>query len=188
MQNTPLDEGRGELWHRRSHLTKHRAPHARFVWIMADNRQQQNMTTCNRWIKQYGHRGRQVFRFEWRNRKRLLRPSLSDRFVPVKMDDHSFSEKLYRLNPSQDDDFGLLCGDPVKKNPKYPPSETMQYDYLRTVLTKKSIYSIPKAQDEEAEDFNPFPDLSFFQVVDITVPQARPKGVATNANRPSESK
>ena len=91
LQNSPLDENPGEEWHRRTNLTLQRAASTRKPWLLGSTREQQNLNRHKAFLATVNPLAKKVVRFEWSNFKRVLRPSIYRRWVPVKLKDQKKS-------------------------------------------------------------------------------------------------
>ena len=98
MTNIPLNEGPGEGYHRASNLQKKRAAASSEAYILASTRAKQNIECTRKWAKA-GSKGKKVVRYEWRNFKRILQTKPSRAWVQAKMNNITFFNHLYRLQP-----------------------------------------------------------------------------------------
>ena len=182
LDNCPVDEGLGESYHRATHLTKLRSSAARNPWILSSTRLSQNISRCTRCTKQYGKRGKAVFRFEWKNYKRVIRMRRRNRFRACRMRDKVFFQKLYRLQSDASDDWGPVLGsDPVASN-KTDGTTRMQHEYLQKTFQNRGVYSVPSSG--ACDKGYRARDRRFFQVLAVHNSQSRPKLVETMKTGP----
>lgn len=134
LNNTPLDEGPGEGYHRQTHTSLRRACASSAQWILADTRHNHALDLARKFIKDNGKEGEQVYRYEWQNFKRLLRPSLDKEMTTLRMTDKEFFNKVYLLDPYTQDDWSSFFGEKPRKYE--PPSaySAMRIEYLKHVL------------------------------------------------------
>ena len=146
-ENCPLDESKGEGWHRGTNLTKQRAAASRAVWVLGSARHEQSLTKCLAFCQSNPELSNPVFRYEWAKFKRILRTSGRDSWRPVKMQDKLFYERLYGMDSSCRDDWGPLVHDPTKvsASDERTDLETSKYEhpFLQTMHSrnKKLIFS-----------------------------------------------
>ena len=137
--NTPLDEGPGEGYHRRTHCTKKRAAVSRNPWLMGSTRFGQNLSLARRFCS-YGEDGKNVFRYEWRNCKRLLQTNRAKRHRPLRISDYRFYRRLYRIQQSNDEDWASLVGKSEGAKDKEVNAtdvQKLQSEYLRSAPLHK---------------------------------------------------
>ena len=139
LEMIPLDEGPGESYHRITQLAKDRASGSRVPALLASTREPQNLDVARRFTTQYGDLGRQVFRFEWVNYKRVLKPSTYRQYLPVLMKAKPFYEKLYFIDFVHDTWAGLIAtsGGARPDRPNLDSNDKLKHEYLRHALTKR---------------------------------------------------
>ena len=146
-RNDPLDAGPGEGYHRRTNLTQNEAAHSKIPWVLAWTRHNQVLDTGINFLKCNGIIGRTIFRFEYKNYKRLLQTSQSSRFSPVRMGDNAFFKKMYRLSWEDQEDWGAVVDAANSSGPPRPPRPrdpmgAMQREYLQAVIKPEQFYSV----------------------------------------------
>jgi hypothetical protein len=145
--NSPLDAGKGEGYHRRTHLTIERAPSSSEKWTLASTREHSNLDLCRDFIREHGDIGKQVFSFEWFSVKRLLRPTTSKEYTPVMMNDTLFYKKLYCLEEIDPNWVSVVsdCGASAASGGDNGHSNCgVKNEWLRKVLLKNEFYSYPR--------------------------------------------
>jgi hypothetical protein len=154
--NSPLDEGPGESFHRATNMTMQQAAASRLPWVMTSVRQSQDYETCSNFVNSAGDESPKVFRFEFQNFKRILRPTSKDAYKPMKMTDEVFFFRtLYRLD-GDDDDWSAVAkvtsNAPMPRAPGAAPPARVVTGYLQSVFKEESVYSVPVARAEEQGD------------------------------------
>ena len=185
LQSIPLDEGPGEGYHRQTHLTMERAQASSAPWVMASVRHKQSLDLNKTLLNTYGEKGAKVFKYEWRNFKRVLQPSMKNKWRNVRMTDGKFYNKLYRLDEVADEDnwddaFRDVGSGPNQRPP--PDSATkVKSQYLVSVYKEKSFYSFPTSRSEVAGDgqLHDVAETVYFQVLGVYSPQGRMQRIAS---------
>ena len=181
VNNTPLDEGPGEGWHRASSQTLSKASASQQPWLMGSVREEQSIKLLTDFIRNNGERGRKVFRLEWQNFKRVLQPGKRHEFVPRRLNDRGFFRSLYRLD-GHDPWNGFLAGHRQPPNPNDgrddPSSQTKcKYEYLEKLITVTKYYSVPVTKRQLDGDgvMQTTTKKSFFQILNVFNAHSRPK-------------
>ena len=179
----PLDEGPGESYHRATHLTLQRASASRQPWMLASTREKQNLSRCVNFMKQHGARGKQVFSFEWKNHKRVLRTSIARCYVPIKKKDKAFYRKLYNIDDNGKHWDEIL--DTSKKSTQRDSGgdfDKMKREYIKHVLVENSFHSVPVQRTELGDDgaAEIKEEETFFQVQGLLHGSNRSKLVETS--------
>ena len=182
LDNSPLDEGQGEGYHRRTNLEKKRATSETTESILAQTRAKQSILTCKRWIAR-GPKGAAVFRFEWRRFKRVLRPDKRRSGQPIRCTTKRFFRRLYCLDVpdvARGDWSQLMSSHRSDPLPKTSMQQCHE-EYISTVLEPGSYYSVPKRTTEVDESgYEEERDVpQYFQVLSVYRPGSRPKLVPT---------
>jgi hypothetical protein len=156
---------------------------SRAPWVFASARLDQNIERVERFIAAHGDLGAKIWRFEWRNFKRVLRPTFQRRFMPVRMGDREFYRKLYCLDARDWDDYQLLIdADAAKRPPRKPdPEAQVKQEWLRHVLKPEQFYSVPHIKTEIGEDGAAVEvqETTYFQVLELQHGSSRAKTVST---------
>ena len=92
---TVLDENVGEGYHRGTGHELIRAPGSTITHVKQDVRFDQESERVRRWTTQFGERGRQVFRYEWRHVKRLLQADWHKRWSGKQVQWNQFYTRVY---------------------------------------------------------------------------------------------
>ena len=190
VKNIPLDEGKGEGWHRHTNLQSVRACASKEPLLLGTPRHQQNLDRCMAFVNANIHLSHKVFRFEWMKVKRLLRPCPRNRWKPLKYTDRQFFEKVYKLEDDGDDweallkeargngdgDGGGVDGGGDDGAPKDYVTKTRQ-EYLRGVLRPEHYFSVPITHtDIDAEGcLQDVVRPSHFQILSVLHGSKRPK-------------
>jgi hypothetical protein len=187
LENCPLDEGPGERWHRLTKLAVDRASAARTPFIMASTREPQNLAIGRKYTTEYGERGKQVFRYEWINYKRVLRPTSAKAFTTMQIKNGPFFEKLYNVDFVDDGWSALITPTNSTGSDKPPPQDSnskIRLEYLRSVLKKGEVYSVPVKKEEmlPAGGSQQVTTDQFFQVVEVEHGSSKPKLLSTYAD------
>ena len=193
LNNVPLDEGPGEGWHRHTHITLKRAQASRATWVMGSVREKQNIDRIVEFLRAGGKLAQQVFRFEWRSYKRLLRSTARRKWNRVKLTDKSFYTKMYRLAPNCDD-WGPVS---VAKSAAVAGDDGdggggddkagFKYEYLRTIFKKEGVYSFStEVSDVNSDGPTAVTREHFFQVVDMWFGSHRMKLIPTVVVTPGD--
>eukprot|EP00928_Gymnodinium_smaydae_P029406 TRINITY_DN22159_c0_g2_i2.p1 TRINITY_DN22159_c0_g2~~TRINITY_DN22159_c0_g2_i2.p1 ORF type:complete len:633 (-),score=31.49 TRINITY_DN22159_c0_g2_i2:786-2684(-) len=189
-QNSPLDEGPGESFHRLTNLTKTRSAASKRPWLLASTREKQNIALCNKYIREYGQQGRLVFKFEWRNWKRILQGRWARRFISRRVDTQKFLAQVYRLDSQGEDDWSsVIQGSSKRPSAKSDLNASLQYDYVKHVLRDRAFYSVQIVRADDSGAADPAAEnvqTSYIQILDIATPQKRPKLVPTHETRLAE--
>ena len=180
--NIPLEEGPGEEYHRRTHLTLMRGSHSREPWILGSTRTAQNLDRCTSFVNK-GPEAATAFRFEWLRYKRILRPfNNHQRFTPLKPRDKEFFSRLYRLRPDEDD-WGSLVAAPKseKRSDDSDGMDSSKYEWLRSAIVAGGHYSVPLDRTEVDEDGNEreINGACYFQILSTMSGSNRPKLMPT---------
>jgi hypothetical protein len=106
--NTPIDEGPGESYHRSTNQEAMRAPARKNFGLISNTRHEQNIALVGCFLEDHGEQGANVFRFEWFSFKRVLPTHQLKKWAPVRMNDSEFFKRLYKLDDSGDDWNAIL--------------------------------------------------------------------------------
>ena len=183
INNCPVDEGDGEGYHRQTNLTKVRGAASRSTWVSASTRFKQNLARAKKITTNYGRSGVDVFRYEWKNFKRVLK-FRRRRFAPRRMQDKIFYKTLYRLSHSCNDDWGPLVGAEAPQKVEENATDRMRYEYLQRTFKARAYYSTPKPIEGPVEDHVPLgarnpakatAERDFFQCIAVHTQRAKPK-------------
>jgi hypothetical protein len=151
---------------------------------LADKRHKQSLDMSRQFVHSHGADGERVYRFDWQNYKRLLRPSLKLQWTPVRMSTKSFYKKLYRLNSDDEDDWGKLLGSSnstTKSSDGNSSYSTLKLEYLRSALKNQCCYSLPVERmdtNDEGEEQLVEHNI-FFKVLNVVHAKNRMKLVKT---------
>ena len=184
VRNSSLESGLAEGYHRSTHYSLERAAASRTPWVLASTRYEQNIKICDTFVEDYGEYGRDVFRFEWQNFKRLLRPTKRREFIPVKVRDQPFFEQVYCLSPP-DPAWSNLVGTVGSRSGPPPPDDSvtkMRTEYLKTVIAADNYYSVDLTEAQLAEDGSAveYEVKTYFQVIHLYKDGHRPTVVQTH--------
>ena len=153
IRHTPMDESKGEGWHRETNYEAARSNNAGDALLLSVPRHKQNLKTCVNFVNNQPEFSQKVFRYEWQNVKRIIRPSAFDRWKSVKVTDREFYERLYRLTDDADDWAKLLGiaaasvgGSGGGGRDDNGGVGQARQDYLRKVSTPDAFFSVPVTQ------------------------------------------
>ena len=143
LNNTPVEEGPGEGYHRATNCSLSRSRVSRHPWLMASTRFKQNLEIGLRFCRRHGEAGKAVFRFEWRRYKRLLRGSMSRRYRPLNIKPAMFYRRLYRLDAQAAvEDWSILTGD-VAGDAGEPAVERSSVEVMQAEYTQCASHPSP---------------------------------------------
>ena len=91
IKHIPLTEDLGEGYHRDTNVEKRRAVAATERHLKQQTRFKMSISRMQAFIRQYGHRGEAIFRYEWRCYKRLLQVRRHRKWRPKKCRPMNFS-------------------------------------------------------------------------------------------------
>jgi hypothetical protein len=147
INNTPLSEDAGETYHKHTHETIQHGPVSKTPWVLASTTELQHLDLCKSFCSSHGERASEVIEYEWLQYKRILRPTSTNKWKAVKMDDNTFFHKLYSLDEC-DDDWGpaMGIGSAKKSSPTADADQQVKQEYMRAVFKPESYYIIPVAR------------------------------------------
>ena len=103
IRHTPMDESEGEGWHLEANYEASRSNNAGDALLLSVLRHKQHLKACVNFVTNQPEFSHTVFRHEWQNVKRIIRPSDTDRWKPIKVTNREFYERLYRLTDDAED-------------------------------------------------------------------------------------
>ena len=172
--------GRG--YHRSTNCEKTRADNSSMIHLKGTVRHKQNLAKCKQWILKYKEKAEMVFRYEWKNYKRLVQPDGRSRWSSKKMPVKDFYNKVYNLDPVLADNWPKFCAGKTAERSSVPsPTERVQLDYLQKLFEPKKWYSVPRP-DKNGDMGGP-DTWEYMQVVTVQTFKAQPKVVRTHLTR-----
>jgi len=159
IKNSPLDESIGEGFHRSTNHEHVRAPSATSAHLKRTVRIKGLINFIRKFCSTYGRRGRDVFRFEWKNCTRVLQTNLKHRWRPRRMTQKAAVARLYREDKRADEDWASICKPcslerPVEVEP-CTNRQQLEKEYLAAVLVRQQYYAVERVVPGVGEDGQP---------------------------------
>ena len=154
INNTPLDEGPGEGFHRASHVAKSRGSCTKLPYIKSTVRFKENILRIRKFMRSNTNAARCTVKFEWQNAKRVLQggPNFNR---PIRLKDGPFYDRLYRIGQDSEDWQKVIKGAPRGSSgngdDKSSPVSSMRREYMQAVLVPNAHFSIPQTTTEPNE-------------------------------------
>ena len=132
IDNSPLDEGKGESFHRNTNLEQGRSTNARLPWIKTSVRQAQVLQRARAIMRTFGVKGRAVINLEFRLYKRVLQVKKNAHWKNSKLGPKAFFKRLYRMDEQAAEDWAPLLENvaPQKPGSSWTPGQAMQSEYM----------------------------------------------------------
>ena len=179
-------EDLGEGYHRDTNVEKTRAAAAVAKHLKQKTRFKMSLKRMKAFIEKHGHRGVQVFRFEWRRYKRLLQTRARYKWVPRKMETDEFFARVYREDDMAADSFCSICRredpvDPVEKD-SVNNQDLLRDEYLRSTLEKGKHLSVTQEIKRVGPDGKPVVEEKavHFTLLETSYGSHRPKQLAVS--------
>ena len=134
-------------------------------------------------MEKHGARGKQIFCFEWKNHKRLLRSGRIRRFTTVRKKDKHYYRRLYNIDDHGSEFCKILdTSAPSARRPGGGDWDKMYREYIKHVVKQDEYYSKPVMKSELRDDGEVLnvEEETFFQVHDTVDGSSRLKQVATS--------
>ena len=188
-EQTPLDEGAGEGYHRATHLTKLRAAASSDPFVKQSTRLKQNIDMLKQFIRL--RNGRRILRFEWRKWSRVLQTKKRSYYKAKKMTSKQAIRRIYRMDEKAKEDWGSICakvlapgqGDLTHAPKEVPKEKSRQQrcEYLHCALKPMRWYCVDIPQADIDDNWRPVErqERQYFQVLRVVTPQSRPKLMPT---------
>ena len=159
---------------RGTHHTKMRSPGATTVYIKQSMRFQENVNLCKAFLAKHKAAGRDVFRYEWMNFKRVLQAG-GAQWRPVKMSDKSFYKRVYRMDAFSQQSWADAMSRPgavvLPEAAKQTVAQELALEYFTSVIQPLTYYSLDHPDAS--------PELRHFQVVKIHKGRGRARTMTT---------
>ena len=135
--------------------------------------------------RKYGKRGRAVVRYEYRNWQRVLQYSAKHRWRVRRMKRQDVLSRIYREDAKADEDWTAIANKVPLDRPLPPHEattrESLEREYLQTVLTPLQFYSVEVdiERQDEAGGLVKSTDNRYFQVLGAQTSQTRERTMHT---------
>ena len=149
-----------EGYHRSISATKSRARSAGMPFLLSSNRLQQNISLCERLLKDDA--GRTAFRYNFKKYQRILQTSRRKQYRPVRQVRKLTLAKVYRLERESRQDWSGLATEvegpeaPAGPAPAAPDTTKLATEWLRAVFKANTIYSFPSEPGDQTEYFSKY--------------------------------
>ena len=184
--DTPLDEGAGEGYHRSTHHARVRAANANSPYLKQSVRCKSNLRLLLKFLSA-GPQGHRVVRYEWRFWSRVLQIKPRGYWGRKKMSPYAVFLRVYRMDSFAEVNWSAICS-PVRSPgqgpaPMPPPelgstkdTDALRIDYLSNVLAPLQWYSVDlmKAGLDDSGAPSEIVQRQHFQVLQMVTGRNRP--------------
>ena len=191
VNDTPLDEGAGEGYHRSTRHARVRAYNAGSPYLKQSVRCKSNLKLI-REVLAMGPAGHRVVRYEWRFWSRVLQIKPRHQWWRKKMTPDRVFRRIYRMDEMAEVHWSQICT-PVRAPgqgppPKPPPevdstqgTDALRIDYLSCVLKPQQWYSVDLKKAGLDEDGAPTEtqERQYFQIVQMITSHTKPSLMPT---------
>jgi len=180
-KKTPLDESLGEGYHRDTYYEHTRASGSSTRHLKQHTRFKESLERCNKFVEEYGDRGSDVFRYEWRCAKRIVQTSANNRWHPVMEPMSVVLSRVYREDERAEEDFSAICNREAPRNlidhDAVSGKEALRNEYLITVLNPTKNYSMRRSVNriDEAGQPTATEEHVHFRLIGLAHGNRRPK-------------
>ena len=176
---SPLDESRGEGYHRSTTHEKKRAAASSHRHLKQSVRQKASLARIKAFRKMYGARAKDVLRCEWRRYKRLLQGPRGNKWTPVRMKASEFYARVYREDRKAEEDWKSVCGQvPLPYAHVTEQADTAQQlhnEYVLAQVETGAHYSVTAPTPTTQDDGQTVPEdgVAHFKLINIAHTHSR---------------